>query len=496
MTSERPSPRCSTWRAMARLMVAAAAWSCASAGVPPGGPEDFDAPKLVRVRPDTNARNVRSGSVTFDFDRVVSERPTGASDLAGLFLISPSVGRPSVSWRRTTIRVTPRGGFKPGTTYTVRMLTGLADLQNNVDSSGATVVFSTGPTLATGHLRGIVFDWLAEKSAPLAFVEAFPQPTPRDSARYVAVADSLGRVDLANVPPGRYLLRGSVDQNKNRIVDPRELYDTVSVTLTDSLRREVLAFVHDTIGAGIQSVALVDSLTLRVTMDRALDTAFVIDTSSFSLKGKDSTAVRIRQVLSRRAYDQLREDSVKTKAVQDSLQRAAKADSVRSTDSVKTAAPPSAASSRRAPPPRRTVREIVRAIAGRDTAAKEPPPKPSVPAPVTEMIVRLEAPLRPAFSYRLRAADMRTLLRRSRTSERVFTTPKEQKKGAPSSKDSTKARADSVARRDTTERSQHGATIDRGEARAQSSRTPPSRRASWTPFLDARRIGLRPTERR
>ena len=82
-------------RPLARLAVVAAAWSCASASIPPGGPETYDPPKVLRARPDTNAVNVRAGGVTYSFDKVVSERPVGAADLGALFLISPSHGAPN-----------------------------------------------------------------------------------------------------------------------------------------------------------------------------------------------------------------------------------------------------------------------------------------------------------------------------------------------------------------------------------------------------------------
>jgi hypothetical protein len=301
---------------------------------------------------------------------------------------------------------------------------------------------------------------MAEKVAPQAFIEAFPLPTDRDSTRYIAQADSMGRFDLGNVPAGRYVLRASVDQNKNRYLDPRELYDTMTVTLADSLRREILTFVHDTIGAGIQTVTIVDSLTLRVQMDRALDTTFVIDTTHFTLRAKDSTLVRIARALSRRADDARREDSLRTKAIQDSVQKAAKADSAKADsakgDTARAPRPAPPPTTRRAlpPPTRRSVDSVVARLTGRDTASKEPPPKPSIPAPVNEIILRLATPLQPSTSYRLRAIDMRTLLKRTRTSERVFNTPKPRKAADSTAKDSSRARRDSTprassARRDT-----------------------------------------------
>lgn len=454
-------------------------------GAPPGGPEDAEPPKLLRVRPDTNAVNVRAGGVTFEFDEVVSERPQGVPDLAGLFLISPSAGDPRVSWRRKTLSVSPRGGFRPGTTYTVRMLIGLTDLEGNIDSAGKVLVFSTGPTIASGHLRGAVFDWPSEKPGAQALIEAFPVPTARDSVRYLALADSVGRYDLANVPPGRYLLRGSIDANKNRLLDPRELYDTITVTLTDSLRHEILAFVHDTVGSGIQTVTVADSMTLRVTMDRALDTSFVLDTTHFTLKRADSTAVRIARVLSRRAFDKERDDSIRTKAIQDSVRRAAQADSARAADTTKAAAPPPVAVTRRTPP-RRPAAAAPTPVT--DTATREPPPKPSIPAPINEVVLKLGTALRPSTTYRLRAIEMRTLLKYSRSSERVFTTEKERKTDTTSRKDST--RRDSSATRPgaTTRPRPDSGTGDFASAGRRHS--PGGVRPPWVPLDDRRRLAI------
>ncbi|MCC6928429.1 MAG: Ig-like domain-containing protein [Gemmatimonadaceae bacterium] len=436
--------------------VLAGVLACASASTPPGGPETYDPPRILRMRPDTNAVNVRGGSIAFDFDKVINERPMGASSLAGLFLISPSYGEPSVSWRRDFIAVSPKGGFRANTTYHVRMLPGLTDLEGNVDSVTREFVFSTGPVIAKAHIRGNIFDWQSEKPGQLALIEAFPIPTSKDSLRYLTLADSLGRFDLANLPVGEYLLRGIIDQNKNRLLDPRELYDTMKVALVDSARREILAYVHDTIGVGIQTVTLMDSMTIRLQLDRALDTAFVIDASHFSLKKRDSSVVAIARTQSRQAYDLAQERGRKTKAIQDSLRRAAKEDSSRADsakrDSAKAPAPPPPPTNRRTLPPRRAqIDSAIDRLTGRDTVAKEPPPKPSKPSPVNELIITTAAPLAPGTQYRIRAVELPSLLRRRRSSERVFSTPKP--KVDTTKKDTTKAggkaKADSAAARDT-----------------------------------------------
>ncbi len=117
---------------MRRLIAGAAAVAvvaCASAGTPPGGPEDHAPPQIVSISPDSGQTNVNLKHVEFKFDEVVSDRPVGAAQLDQIFLISPRNGQPDISWHRTRIDVRPKNGFRANTTYRVTMLPGLVDLR-------------------------------------------------------------------------------------------------------------------------------------------------------------------------------------------------------------------------------------------------------------------------------------------------------------------------------------------------------------------------------
>ena len=84
--------------------------------------------------------------------------------------------------------------------------------------------------------------------------------------RYLGFTDSTGRYTLEHAPRGTFLLRGLVDQNRNRLLDPRELYDTMTVTVGaspgDTAQRSLHAISRDTIGPGIDRVEVLDSVTL------------------------------------------------------------------------------------------------------------------------------------------------------------------------------------------------------------------------------------------
>jgi hypothetical protein len=393
--------------------------------MPPGGPEDHVAPKLVSVSPDTNATNVKASSVTFRFDEVVSERPGAASSLDKLVVLSPSDGAARIRWRRSRIQVRPRRSFRPNTTYTVTLLPGIADLRGNVHTTPFTTTFSTGPELSCTWLRGVVFDWVAGKPATRAFVQAWQRSD--TTFTWLAQADSAGRFELRSFPSGSYLVRAIIDANDNRGLDPREAWDTVGVAVADSGHLELYAFVHDTIGPRINAATVADSVTLRVEFDKAISPTPPLTPAQFVNLASDSTPTAVLALPSdstleaeRDAREKARTDSLHApKNAKDSAQ----ADSTRRTRAVSPVNPTDS----RVPLPRPG---RGRPVAPVDTV---PLPKPTRPSPITHVNLRLARPLKPATTYRLRAIDIRGLLGNARTSDKLFTTPKPPPPPAPDS---------------------------------------------------------------
>ena len=414
--------------AVRKLILLVAVLGCAQLGSPPGGPEDHSAPHLLRISPDTNALNAHPKSVQLQFDEIINERPArGGDNLSALFLISPQRGRVDVKWHRSRIEIRPRRGWQANTTYVITQLAGVGDLRGNADSIQHQYIFSTGPTRAAAFIRGEVFDWATGQPAPRAYVEAIHLP---DSLTYGEYADSLGRFVVRYLTAGRYLVRGIIDANNNRVLDRRELFDTATVALTDSAAHEMLAFVHDSVGAGLAEVEVRDSVTLRGRFDRPLRPGIPVAATRFSLRGADSSVVPIASVTLGSVFEKLQADSAKAKEVADSIARA------RAADSIARANPRAARPPAPTPPARRP------GAAARDTT---PRPKMSAPIPETYAIIKLGRALAPATTYRLRADSLRSLMGIARSSDRVFITPRQMT-------DSTKARGDSARRPDSTRR--------------------------------------------
>ena len=367
-------------------------------GAPPGGPERTTPPVLLSVSPESGMTNVRARDVVFEFDVVVNDR-----DLSRFFLLSPRDGTPRVEWHRDRVEVRPRRGFRPNTAYSVTMLPGLSDLRGNAMTAGTSIVFSTGPTIPAFMVAGRVIDWVEERPAPNALVEVIRVV---DSLPYVGAADSTGQFSVGPLDEGAYLVRALRDNNNNRAVDVGEPWDTVSAQVRGSTPFvELLLAVRDTIPPRLLTVAARDSVTIRASFDRPVQWDAPLDTTSFRVLRSDSTPLHIVAVTSARLADSLAQAA---KARQDS---AARRDSTgRDTTARDTAAV------RRRP----TITDLPALPPARRVEVK-----PSRPAPVRDVLIRLDSltPLQTGASYRVSVSNVRGLLGPARASDRVLAMP-------------------------------------------------------------------------
>lgn len=268
--------------------------ACASPGTPPGGPVDAEAPQIVDIAPDSGATSTTPREVVFRFDEVVSERPSGAQSLAALVQISPREGDPRVEWNRDEIAVRPRRGWRPNTAYTVTLLPGISDLRGNTRNTGAVMIFATGASIPAGRIRGTLFNWVEARVVPRGLVEA--RAVADTNVVYVTSTDSAGSFALTNLPAARYTIRAIVDDNNNRALDPREMWDSAEVNLSDTATLELLAFARDSTGARLTSVDLRDSVTLDLQFDNAIPLAPPVAATSIRVRASDSTDVPILSV--------------------------------------------------------------------------------------------------------------------------------------------------------------------------------------------------------
>jgi len=376
----------------------ALAGACASPGLPPGGPTISSFPRVIATLPDTGAVNVRPNKVLVRYDDVINEQATGGA-LSRVVLISPWDGEPKVDWRRTGMAIAPRKGWRINTAYTITILPGVGDLKGKPSPYGYVLRFSTGASIPTSTLRGVAFDWVANKALPKATIQAVDL---RDTTlMHVTVADSTGRYELGGLPGGTYLVRAIDEKSPNRYIDPREPWDSATVILNDSARADLYMFVHDTMPVRINELRLADSVTISLVLDKPLLPSAPLVIEGVRIAKSDSSLIAVRSVMTG-AQAKI------AKAREDSLARAADTTSKRD------------ALADPATPPRRSIDPLQR----RDTLPVVPPPEPKKAPPTNELVVKLAVPLQPGTTYRVTLSGLRNLVDRTGDATRLLIIPK------------------------------------------------------------------------
>ena len=395
-----------------------AACACANMGNPPGGPPDTAPPSIVTVRPESGAVVPEwKDDAVIQFDEVIDEMASGGggggggggagiTGLARQVILSPVVGDVHVSWGRTRIRVKPKEGWKPGRVYHLELLPGIVDLRRNVLKTGRLIVFSTGPAIGHATLGGTALQWVEQRTMVGALIEAVPLP---DSVGYLTVSDSAGRFHLDALPPGRYVVYATADQNNNRRRDRREAYDSAAVTLDSAAAVTLFAFVHDTAGPRLRGATALDSVTVRLEFTQALAAGTPLDTGRLRvLQVPDSGVVTIAAIFTPPQYD----------SVTAAERKAAKPD----TGAVRpdSAARRDSAPARGAPPPaavRDTTAARVDTSAVRRLLAERP-------VPFDKVVLRFARPLTPETRYVIRVRGAANLNGATGDGQVVVLTPK------------------------------------------------------------------------
>ena len=401
---------------------------------PPGGPPDSLPPRILVVHPESGAvvRDL-SGAAVIQFDEVIDEMAGGAAAGAGTVggigrqvILSPVAGDVDVSWHRKSIHVKPSEGWKPGRVYHLEVLPGIVDLSRNATKQGALVVFSTGPALPHAAISGTALQWVEQRALGRAVVRAARLP---DTVAYVTLADSAGGFALRDVPSGRYRVLAIQDQNGNRQLDPREAFDSATVTVDSSARVVLWAFPHDTAGPRLRSAEPVDSFAFRLTFAQPLDPYRTLDTARVRLFAlPDTTLVRLEGVWTGAGYDSIQ---ARVRAAADSLRRA-------SDTTAHPGAPPAAA--QRAPAAGRAPG----APSGLDTTRARPDTSRirqllrQRPAPSDRFVARAVTRLTPGAKYLVRVRGATNLTGAAADGQAVLQVPKPAP--SPPARDTTRAR--------------------------------------------------------
>lgn len=195
-------------------------WQCANQTTPMGGPKDTIPPKLIKSNPEHKQKNFDGKTVDVTFDEYVT-----LFNAKDEILISPQVGKDvDFKFKKTTVSITPKEGWKDSTTYTIAFREGIKDLTEGNPPENLRLAFSTGPNIDSSSITGKVRLALTEKipeKITVALYQADTFDIFEHSPTYFTITDKRGKFSLENIKDGKYRIYAFDDKNKNLKVESR-----------------------------------------------------------------------------------------------------------------------------------------------------------------------------------------------------------------------------------------------------------------------------------
>lgn len=231
------------------LFVVAAALllaACASIGRPEGGPRDITPPVVVSSTPAPGSVNVSNGRIDIVFD----ENITLDDPMNKIVVSPPQKKQAQISSNGRRVRITLRDTLRDSTTYTVDLADAVRDLNEGNILDGLAIDFSTGPSIDTLMISGIVFEGRTLEPAQGMIVGVYSTPV-ADTALTTLPMDritktnALGRFTIRNLKPGSYRVFAINDLNHDFHWD----------------RSEDIAFLDRDISPSTMAVEVTDTFT-------------------------------------------------------------------------------------------------------------------------------------------------------------------------------------------------------------------------------------------
>lgn len=218
--------------------------ACASIGRPEGGPRDETPPEFVRSNPAPGSLNVDRRKVDIVFNENIK-----IEDIANKLVISPAQKQnPAVSSNARHVTVELRDSLKPNTTYTFDFSDAIRDLNEGNILDGFALDFSTGSTIDTLRISGMVFEARNLEPAQGMVVGVYSELTDTTLTKMpferVAKTNQYGQFTIRNLKPGTYHIFAVDDKNRDWHWD----------------RSENIAFSSFTVSPTVEPVEVTDTL--------------------------------------------------------------------------------------------------------------------------------------------------------------------------------------------------------------------------------------------
>lgn len=242
------------------LIVAVLAWvviisSCASQGMPTGGPKDSIPPVLLETNPGFKELNFKGDKVTLTFDEfILPDQITEA-----LVISPPLEKRPTVRTKGRSLVVQFNEDLMDSTTYSVDFKNSIADNNEKNPYKNMRISFSTGNVYDSLRIAGRLMNAFNMEAVQNGLV--LLQKNLHDSAvykvrpNYIAKTDEKGIFLIDNIASGSYHLFAINDASNDLLYNEgaEELAFIDSVFIPSAEYNEEI----DTLAKGVDSMMIV-----------------------------------------------------------------------------------------------------------------------------------------------------------------------------------------------------------------------------------------------
>lgn len=141
-------------RMLIAVVAAAVTVACANMGRPEGGPRDETPPRYTHSNPSLGQLNVKGNKVTIVFDENIA-----LDDPTNKIVVSPAQKtQPAISSNGHRVTLELRDTLIPNTTYIIDFADAVKDLNEGNVLDGLALDFSTGETIDSMRISGMVFE--------------------------------------------------------------------------------------------------------------------------------------------------------------------------------------------------------------------------------------------------------------------------------------------------------------------------------------------------
>ncbi len=212
--------------------------SCANTTTPPsGGKKDTIPPVITNIWPLPGTTNVptHNTQITITFNEYVTVK-----DQKGIFLSPPLEKAPKYKIRGKSVIVYFESDLEANTTYTLDLTNAIADNNEGNMYQGYTLVFSTGSSIDSMAVTGIVRD--CNTLQPISGATVMLYKDLSDSAVFKHRPDAAVKTDdwgffaIRNIADTLYRLYAIKDESSNNIYDP----DNDRIAFCDSIIRPTI----------------------------------------------------------------------------------------------------------------------------------------------------------------------------------------------------------------------------------------------------------------